>query len=91
MSKKARNKRAAQRDARATRSSQVWLVALVAAVALGAVAVIALSSMREDAAAPAEAGASRYEGIARGETAGGLPRLGDANAPVLVHDISDFT
>lgn len=34
---------------------------------------------------------ARYQGIARGVNEDGLPVLGDPGAPVLVHEISDFT
>lgn len=67
----------------------LWLLVLVGALVLvlGAGAVYVLLPL--DAPLPDDVGA-RYGGLERGTTAEGFPRLGRADAPIVVEDFSSY-
>jgi protein-disulfide isomerase len=68
----------------------IWLVVMVGMVLLLGGGFGLYYFMPLDAPIP-DGTRTRYEGLARGTTAQGFPRLGDPNAPILVEDFSSFS
>ena len=67
----------------------LWLLILVGALVLVLGAAAAGLLLPLDAPVPDEVGA-RYAGLARGVTEQGFPRLGRADAPLLIEDFSSY-
>lgn len=67
----------------------IWLLILVGALVIGLGAGAAYLMLPLDAPLPDNVGA-RYEGLERGTTAQGFPRLGRADAPVVIEDFSSY-
>lgn len=67
----------------------IWLLILVGALVIGLGAGAMYLMLPLDAPLPADVGA-RYERLERGTTAQGFPRLGRADAPVVIEDFSSY-
>ncbi len=72
-------------------TQQTVAVIITAVIALSTVLALVATVFTSDDVTPAADVVARYEGIPRGITAEGLPRLGALDAPVIVQEISDFT
>ena len=88
--KRSRTREARQRRQKQRRKNQRLLVfVLLVAVAVVGVAVFVVANQPVEAHIP-EALSDRYEGIERGFSAEGYPRLGIADAPVQVREYASF-
>jgi len=67
----------------------IWLLILIGALVIGLGAGAAYLMLPLDAPLPDDVGA-RYEGLERGMTAQGFPRLGRADAPFQIEDFSSY-
>lgn len=78
-----------RRPAPVRRRVPIWLLILVGALVIGLGLGAAYLMLPLDAPLPDDVGA-RYDGLERGTTAQGFPRLGRADAPTLIEDFSSY-
>jgi protein-disulfide isomerase len=79
----------AERELRPRRRFPLTLILPVVVVVIALVALLIYRLMPLDAPIPDDIGAL-YAGLERGTTEQGFPRLGSADAPILIEDFSSF-
>ena len=80
----------AERELNPRRRRSGILIAFAVVVIVGLVAVVIYWNLPLDAPIPDDVGAI-YAGLERGTTEQGFPRLGSADAPILIEDFSSFS
>ena len=90
MAKKSRTREARQRRQKQRRQNQrLLLLVFIVAVAVVGIAVMVVSNQPVEAFIPDDLSAP-YDGIERGSSPKGYPRLGNADAPVTMEEYASF-